>query len=220
MSYQEWAKNKIKGNIFYLLPAIILSTIIMGLGNGFLFFFVEVGLSYFMVNFITDKKFDVADIFKFTDDFVRCLVVGLVRIILISLWSLLFFIPGIIKSISYSLVPMLLADKKYRNLDVMEVLKKSEEIMNGHKADLFMLTLSFLLWDMLVPFTFGILLIWLIPYEYTAIYKFLYEVKSDYERKNGTFEEVDSERANYCGNCGSKLDSESNFCGNCGKSVN
>jgi uncharacterized membrane protein len=40
--------------------------------------------------------------------------------------------------------------------------------MDGHKLDLFMLDLGYLGWYLLSLFTFGILLIWVIPWHQTA----------------------------------------------------
>ena len=198
---KNWAKDKIKGNLWKLLPAIIIAgfltnlsyrteTVVNGVqvksyyNFGFLFFFVEVGLAFFMINFITDKEYKFNDIFAFSKDFGKLLCVGIVRVIFVALWSLLLIVPGIIKAFAYALVPMICADEKYKDLGITDILKKSEEMMNGHKMDYFVLALSFIGWLLLVPFTLGIICIWLVPYMETAMTKFLYDVKCDYESKN------------------------------------
>ena len=43
-------------------------------------------------------------------------------------------------------------------------MKISMEITKGHKWDLFILSLSFIGWALLVPLTGGILYFWLMPY--------------------------------------------------------
>ena len=43
-------------------------------------------------------------------------------------------------------------------------MKKSREMMKGHKWQYFCLCFSFIGWFLLTPFTLGILLFWLIPY--------------------------------------------------------
>jgi uncharacterized membrane protein len=55
------------------------------------------------------------------------------------LWSLLFFIPGIVKYFSYMLAPYLVID--YPDMTVTQSLKKSMEITKGYKGRLFLLAL-------------------------------------------------------------------------------
>ncbi len=84
------------------------------------------------------------------------------------LWSLLFIIPGIIKFYSYAMTPYILA--AYPDVSATDALKLSMRIMNGHKAELFVLHLSFIGWAFLSSFTCGILLILYVgPYMQTAI---------------------------------------------------
>jgi uncharacterized membrane protein len=49
-------------------------------------------------------------------------------------------------------------------MSAKECIKKSMEMTNGHKWELFVLELSFIGWMFLMPFTLGILSIWLLPY--------------------------------------------------------
>jgi uncharacterized membrane protein len=95
-----------------------------------------------------------------------------------ALWSLLLVIPGIIAAINYSLVYFVKLDNP--ELGALEVLRKSKEMMNGHKWDFFVLILSFLGWAILGIFTLGILYLWLVPYmqvTYANFYNSLKEAK-------------------------------------------
>ena len=47
------------------------------------------------------------------------------------LWTLLFIIPGLIKSYSYRMVPYILSDNE--DMSATEAITKSREIMNGNK---------------------------------------------------------------------------------------
>ena len=217
---RKWAKEKIKKNFGLVLVAIILEGLIMGTGFGWALYFVEVGLAYFMVKFITDQAAEITDIFSFSKDFVRDLVVGLVQSIFIALWSLLFVIPGIIKSFAYALVPYLLADSKYQEQGTMDILNKSEEMMNGHKMDYFMLHLGFIGWHILSIFTLGLLELWIIPYERTAATKFLYDVKTDYEKAHGQKPmDTTTKTGKFCSQCGAQASNEDEFCPNCGSKM-
>lgn len=200
---KNWAKEKIKGHVGELFIAIFVAGLLTnlnigghasvegtnikissGLPLGLLFYFVQVGLVYYILEFINDKKRDLKDLFHFSNDFGRIFLTGLLESVFTFLWALLFIIPGIIKGIAYSLVPFILADKKYNDLGYTETLKKSEEIMMGHKMDYFVLGLSFIGWHILAIFTLGLLEIWILPYENTAKYKFLNDLKIEYEKSS------------------------------------
>lgn len=195
---RQWAKEKIKGKVWQIFLVAVVAGILTGLSFtirkdngdvnqvislGWLFYFVEVGFTYYMIKFITDQNAEFNDIFHFSSDFGRDLVVGLLQTIFVFLWTLLFIIPGIIKLFSYVMVPYLLADDKYKDLGYMDILRKSEEMMKGHRMDYFLLNLSFIGWHILaIMFTFGLLEIWIIPYQTTAATKFIYDLKSSEEK--------------------------------------
>ncbi|EOD01714.1 Integral membrane protein [Caldisalinibacter kiritimatiensis] len=54
----------------------------------------------------------------------------------------------------------------------LEAISQSIEMMDGHKMRLFVLVLSFIGWFLLGIITFGIGLIWVIPYYRTTIANF------------------------------------------------
>ena len=81
----------------------------------------------------------------------------------IFLWSLLFVIPGLIKSYAYSMSFYLMADDE--NLGGNDAITKSKELMKGHKWDLFVLQLSFIGWILLSMLTCGVLTVFYVgPY--------------------------------------------------------
>lgn len=105
------------------------------------------------------------------------------RTIFIFLWSLLLFVPGIIKSLSYAMTNYILVDRP--ELSANEAINLSKDMMYGHRFDLFYLYLSFAGWYILCIFTFGIGTLWLMPYIQTAQASFYLDVKEDYERRGG-----------------------------------
>lgn len=88
-----------------------------------------------------------------------------------ALWSLLFVIPGIIKGISYSAAPFIMADNP--GMGANEAITRSRELMNGHKMDYFVLNLSFILWYLLCGITLGLAAIYVVPYVETTIANFM-----------------------------------------------
>lgn len=91
----------------------------------------------------------------------------------ISLWSLLFIIPGIVKSYEYFYVPYILADNP--DLPTEQVLKISGDMTNGEKGQIFILTLSFIGWILLGILACGIGVLFVTPYieaTYVELYTF------------------------------------------------
>ena len=79
------------------------------------------------------------------------------------LWSLLFVIPGIIKSYEYYMIPYILAENP--NLDADTVFRLTKEMMDGNKMDTWVLEISFIGWHILSVFTCSLLSIFYVnPY--------------------------------------------------------
>lgn len=84
-----------------------------------------------------------------------------------ALWTLLLIVPGIVKAYEYRMIPYLLAENP--DMDRHEAFRLSKEMMNGQKWNAFVLDLSFLGWDILSSFTFGLVgIFWTNPYRYAA----------------------------------------------------
>ena len=97
------------------------------------------------------------------------------------LWTLLFIIPGIIKSYAYAMTPYILVDNP--ELSPNEARLKSIEIMRGHKWKFFGLQLSFIGWFLLCILSLGVGFIWLIPYVRTSYAAFYLNLKEELELK-------------------------------------
>lgn len=82
----------------------------------------------------------------------------------IWLWSLLFIIPGIIKSYSYKMVPYIVSENP--TISFREAQAESAKLMKGNKWKAFILDLSFIGWDILSLCTLGFLDIFFVgPYK-------------------------------------------------------
>lgn len=136
----------------------ILSQIASFIISGLLMF----GYNSYFLKVSRDEEVSYKELFSKTKLLVPYILISLLTFVFVFLWSLLFIIPGIIAAIGYSFVYLVALDNP--ELEPMEVLKKSKEMMNGHKMDYFVLQLSFIGWALLGVFTFGILYLWLIPY--------------------------------------------------------
>jgi uncharacterized membrane protein len=76
------------------------------------------------------------------------------RDLYLTLWTCLFFIPGIVKSYSYRMVPYILAENP--ELSAREAITLSRKMMYGHKWSTFVLDLSFIGWQLLSGITMGL----------------------------------------------------------------
>lgn len=139
---------------------------------------IEIGYSRFNLNLIQENNPNFADLFSAFSIFWKGFAMRVLTGIFTFLWSLLFIIPGIIAAISYSMTPYILCENK--ELSASEAISLSKEMMQGNKWRYFCLDLSFIGWGILCGFTFGIGLLWLIPYKNAAKAAFYKEISNTY----------------------------------------
>lgn len=169
---KSMAKAQIKGNIGILFVIAIVATVITGvpLANLILVPALGLGLVKIYLNMTNGQKPKVGDLFSGLDQVGRAWWLSFLIGFFTSLWSMLFVIPGIVKGLSYSMAYYVLAD--HPEMTARQALNESKRITQGHKGELFVLNLSFLGWQILACFTFGILYIWLIPYMQATVANF------------------------------------------------
>ena len=97
-------------------------------------------------------------------------------------WTLLFIIPGIIKSYSYRMVPYILADNP--NIDRKRAIQLSRDMTDGQKATIWGLDLSFIGWYILGFFALVIGILFVLPYE-NATHAELYNIVREDAILNG-----------------------------------
>lgn len=183
------AKAQIKGKIGVLFLITLLIGLISGAAGSILGFIPVVGpviaavvvtpafaLSIYRVYLLIadGAKPEVKDAFSGFDDFWSAFKLTFLVGLFTFLWSLLFYIPGIVKAISYSMSWYILAENKGK--PALECIRESKEMTNGHKGELFVLSLSFIGWALLGALTLGIAYIWIVPYmqaTFTNAYKLL-----------------------------------------------
>lgn len=133
---------------------------------------LQLGYAQFLLKQHDGQDTEFNDLFSQFDRFGAGFAQQFLRNLYVALWSLLFIIPGIIKSYGYAMTPFLMADN--HNLSASEAIDLSQQIMDGHKMDLFILELTFLGWDLLAALTLNLGNIFLNPYKnaaYAAFYR-------------------------------------------------
>ncbi|GHV05620.1 membrane protein [Clostridia bacterium] len=125
------------------------------------------------------QTYELVAMFKGTlDNLARKLGGMLWQVLFTFLWSMLFCIPGIIKALSYAMTPYILGD--HPEVPAKDALKLSMRMMHGHKAELFVMYLSFIGWFMLSGLTFGILyIVYVGPYVNTTMGGYYTQIKAD-----------------------------------------
>ena len=136
----------------------------------------SIGLcNYFIKN--TDSKPTFSDAFSgFKVRYGRNVGILLLVGVKTVLWTILFIIPGIIKTYEYSIIPYILADDA--QISSKDAFKKAREMMKGNKWRLFKLDFSFIGWFALGIVTCGIGVFFLTPYMNAAMAEFYVELKN------------------------------------------
>lgn len=140
------------------------SQIIPGVGAMIIMGPMLFGLTYLFLKQSRDNApMQLGDLFKgFTEDFVGNFLLGLLMNIFVALWSLLFVIPGIVKSYAYSQAFYIKAD--HPGYDWRACLSASQAMMQGHKMELFILDLSFIGWYFVGSLCLGVGTLWVAAY--------------------------------------------------------
>ena len=133
---------------------------------------IQVGYADYLLKQHDREIHSTKDIFSKFDYFAQGFLQLLLRNIFTALWTLLFIIPGIVKSFAYAMTPFIMAENP--DMSAKEAIKLSQEKMMGHKGELFWLGLTFFGWSLLATLTGGIGYIFLNPYmnaAYAAFYR-------------------------------------------------
>lgn len=154
-----------------LIASIILQAILHLVIGGT----ISLGYAQFNLNVIDDTNPQFMDIFSQLSRFKSAFCLSLLREIYVTLWSLLFLIPGVIASLSYSMAYYIMLENP--EMSASEAISASKELMNGYKFKLFCLDFSFIDWEILSMFTFGLGDLVIQPYKEAARAAFYRELK-------------------------------------------
>ncbi|NCC99606.1 MAG: DUF975 family protein [Bacteroidia bacterium] len=184
---RSMACDSLRGNwsmpvLSTLLILLISGTTAIPFGGFIALIFLYIPICYSLIQaylmFIRgDKDNLISKMFDCFNDYGRALGVSLLQALYIILWTLLLFVPGVIKSYSYSQAFFIALDKP--ELRPEDCINESMQMMNGYKMKLFLLDLSFIGWWLLSILSLGIGFLWLLPYIYTSHSHFYEELKAE-----------------------------------------
>ncbi|MCC6095560.1 MAG: DUF975 family protein [Eubacterium sp.] len=178
----------------FLAAGIIITIVIIGLAiflvmDIFLFKPLEVGIRKFYYTNLHQKAELKELAAGFDHSYMNVVKIMFFRGLYTFLWSLLFVIPGIVKSYEYRMIPYLLAE--HPEMSMEEAFAISRNMMDGNKWKAFVLDWSFILWEFLSAVTLGIVGIFYVnPYvaqTSAALYDALKIEKNPFAGENAGF---------------------------------
>ena len=141
--FQSALWHQIKPVVITLLVLVFIWSIIQIIIGGA----GKLGYAKFNLNLVDNKDAVFSDLFSQFDRLGAGFCMNFLTGLYIVLWTLLFIIPGIIKSFSYAMAPYILAE--HPEMAASEAITESRHMMDGNKWRLFCLDFSFIGWNLL-----------------------------------------------------------------------
>lgn len=157
----------------------------MAIGIFLVIFAIVIALTVFVLNplIVGGRRFFYRNInekaelkelgFAFDHGYMNQVKAMFLRDLFTFLWTLLFIVPGIVKSYEYRMIPYLLAENP--NMSSEEAFAISKRMMDGNKWNAFVFDLSFIGWFILGGITFGIVDIFYVNLYYNQASAMLYD---------------------------------------------
>lgn len=192
--YRKLAWGKLSENWGTAIVVFLLNALIVGIasstavGGLLLSGILGVGLASFYLSLMRSQPFKIEAMFDgFRENVVGNLLAGVLVYLFTFLWSLLFVIPGLVKSYSYSMTFYILKD--HPEMSATDAITESRKMMDGNKWRLFCLDFSFIGWDLLCVLTLNIGHIALNPYR-NAAYAVFYRTITDTRTNSTSFTDI------------------------------
>lgn len=156
-----------------------------GIATAFVIFYI-----YDKATSTIDNHFEsnvLAPYKEYSSYFGDIVILYLLMAVFTFFWTLLFIIPGLIKSYSYSqTINLYLEDMRSgKEKDkLINYITRSRILMDGNKGSLFFMQLTQIGWYFLIGITFGLASFVLLPYLLASQAYFFEAVKENYEYKN------------------------------------
>lgn len=182
------SKESLSGNWGVAIGAFVLVSLVSGMSNiipgGAILIGgpLSLGMAVFSIRLAKNVDVEIGDAFSGFNDFVDALVAYLLMVLIIGVGFVLLIVPGIILAYGLSQTMYILADDT--EIKPTDALRKSWEMMKGHKFDLFILGLRFIPWVLLCILTLGIGFLWLAPWMGVTMANFYLALKGDDEEND------------------------------------
>jgi uncharacterized membrane protein len=180
------ARGQLRGSwlaavgMYFIYCVIVGGSGIVGIGPLIVSGPLALGMCGYFLRKARGEAVKLENLFDGFKQFGSGFVLFLLQTLFIVLWSCLLFVPGIIKSLSYSMAYYILLDNP--NMGALEAITESRKMMNGYKGKLFGLYLSFIGWFLLGMLSLGIGLFWAGPYMSLAVANFYEDLKRNQQQ--------------------------------------
>ena len=165
------------GIFFGVFAFVLVLALAFGIAFAILGSIIGTGYVKFNLDLVDDHPFpEVKTLFHYFPNWKKIAGANLLSGLYISLWSLLFFVPGIIAVYNYAMVRYIQAENP--EMPARNVLAYSKALMYGNRWRLFCLEMSFFGWALLCILSFGIGFLWLAPYQSAAMAAFYRDISS------------------------------------------
>jgi uncharacterized membrane protein len=141
---------------------------------------LSLGMAGYFLNLSRNQAIDTNNLFDGFKNFANALVAYLLMLLIVLVGILLLIVPGIIAALALSQTYNIMRDNP--SMSAMDAMKRSHELMTGHRGEYFVLNLTFIGWAFLCLLTLGIGFLFLVPYIATTNANF-YNHLISYENK-------------------------------------
>lgn len=146
--------------------AIVLLAVVLMAANLILGGVMSLGKAKYFLKLIDRQEAKVGDLFSCFHRFFSAMLMNLLTGAIIVIGMLLLVVPGILATYGLAMAPYIMAEDEY--CSSTDALRRSWDLMSGHKWELFCLEFSFIGWGILASLTLGIGHLFLNPYTEAA----------------------------------------------------
>ena len=166
---KQEAKDLIKGKWLILFVVIMIMGAISGVLAGLPMPVLLFGFYLIINDLFLGKEMDFnrfVEPFRDLNQAIKLIALSLIVNLVVAIGFVLFIIPGIIFDLMYSQASYIMMDEP--EIGILEAMRKSKDLMQGYKTNLFIFHLSFIGHYLLLLLTFGLWIIYLGPYMQVA----------------------------------------------------
>lgn len=190
------SSGAVRNSIYYGNWNFLPSFLSLGLVSfiiSLIFLLISLSAAFRGLDWVEDSELDFEPLkSNFTyfrsHDWWKLIFIYILIYIFTILWSILLFIPGIIKSMAYSQTYFVYKDLNDRgladNYSLTDYITRSRQLMVGNKGRYFVLQLSFIGWWLVGAITLGIGYIWILPYYKLTMANFYQDLISTNNKNN------------------------------------
>lgn len=172
---KRWGQAVIAFALIAIIQLLLGANTYLSLFNILLSGAFGLGLSYYFLRLSRQQEpLEASDVFSGFKRYGDALFAGVLMGAIIVLGVLMLIVPGIIAALALSQTYNIMNDNP--NMSVPDAMRKSHELMKGHRTDYFLFNLSFIGWALLCILTLGLGFLILGPYISTSnaiYYKYL-----------------------------------------------